>query len=88
MQVFTFPALSSLIFSLYRTVPWQPLLREAAYLPVVYNAVEALMMMTSTAFVRNHPDYPLAVDHPALVAGLGTSSSRLTRRRDPRSSEL
>jgi hypothetical protein len=59
MQVFTFPALGSLIFSLYRTVPSQPLLREAAYLLVVCNAVEALMMTTPTAFVRYHPNYLL-----------------------------
>ena len=46
-----FPALDSLILSSYGTVSWPSLLREAAYLLVVYDVVGALMMMPPAACV-------------------------------------
>jgi hypothetical protein len=47
-----FPALDSLILSCYGTVSWPPLLRQAAYLLVIYGVAGALMMMTPAACVR------------------------------------
>lgn len=98
MQVFTFPALDSLIFSRYGTVSWPPLLREAAYLLVVYDAAEALMMTTPAACVRytsrtsppclryRSPDPSRDAEHELFMTDPVPRSQQLkvtTRRRQP-----